>query len=94
MRNYRFSRTDPFNPIELGALWESLRNGDMFEVYKRDKYSFKLRTRQVKDEAELLISNDLHEALLQKDNTSFIGKFGNINLVTKFDFLWLMATLM
>ena len=32
------------------------KNGDMFEIYKSDKYSFKLRTRQVKDEAELLIS--------------------------------------
>lgn len=47
------------------------RSGAVFDLYKTDKYAYKLRTKSSKNEADLIITNDLHSALCDKDNNSF-----------------------
>ena len=57
-----------FNP------WVSVRkprSGLVFDLYKHDKYALKLCIKRSKQEAELIITNDLHTALCEKDNNGF-----------------------
>ena len=47
------------------------RNGPIFRVYKTDKLAYKAAIRSHQREATYAYTNDLHEALLQKQGTAF-----------------------
>ena len=71
--------------IEFGhRIWTEAgkpRSGPIFELFKKDKYYYKFAIRQAKSDAANNISNDLHDALLFKDNNQFwkiwISNMGN-----------------
>ena len=70
--------------IESHRLWidnDKPRFGPIFEVYRKEKYSYKLAIRQARLGAADTISNDLHEALSNKDNDQF-WKIWNSNMGT------------
>lgn len=50
------------------------RSGNIFDMYKNDKYAYKLCIKKSKTDNELSISNELHDALCSKSN----GQFWNI----------------
>ena len=47
------------------------RTGLLYDINKRDKYSNKLQIRSEKSLSELTITNDLHDALCNKDVNGF-----------------------
>ena len=60
--------------IDSHRIWVTAnkpRSGAIFEIYKQDKYAYKLKIRKSREEKELDISNDLHDALCCRDNSSF-----------------------
>ena len=57
--------------IESHRMWVDAGRphvGPIFDIYKKEKYSYKLAIRQAKKEATDTISNDLHDALSSKDS--------------------------
>ena len=68
--------------IESHRIWTETgkpRSGPIFELFKKDKYFYKFAIRQAKSDAANNISNDLHDALLFKDNNQF-WKIWNSNM--------------
>ena len=60
--------------INAHNIWKDAgrpRNGPIFDVYKKEKYSYKIAIRNAKFEMDNSISNDLHDALLNKSNNQF-----------------------
>ena len=60
--------------IESHRLWVSAgrpRCGPIFDIYKTDKYAYKLAVHNAKNDSALSITNDLHDALSTKDTSSF-----------------------
>ena len=60
--------------IDSHQIWVNAgrpRSGFVFDIYKKDKYSYKLLIRKEKENTDLTITNDLHEALCCKDVTGF-----------------------
>ena len=60
--------------IESHRMWKDAnrpRTGLLYEVYKRDKYSYKLQIKAEKSLSELTVTSDLHDALCNKDVNGF-----------------------
>ena len=47
------------------------RYGAIFDIYKSDKYAYKLSVKKAKSDADFTITNELHEALCSKRNDQF-----------------------
>ena len=47
------------------------RSGPIFDIYKQDKYAYKLAIRKSKCDADFAITNDLHESLCMKNSDAF-----------------------
>ena len=67
---------DDLKAMSLNAflLWKDAgkpRSGPIFDVYRREKYSYKLAIRHARCKVDNSISNDLHDALLTKNNSQF-----------------------
>jgi len=55
-------------------LWKSMgrpRSGAIYDNYKKDKAAYKIRIRAKKREDEQVYTNELHEALLRNQGTTF-----------------------
>ena len=68
--------------IESHRIWIETgkpRSGPIFELFKKDKYYYKFAIKQARSDAANNISNDLHDALLLKDNNQF-WKIWNSNM--------------
>ena len=68
-------------------LWQEAgkpRSGAVFDLYKNSKYAYKCCIKKSKHENELVISNELHDALCNKSNGQFWNiwksKFSNKNI--------------
>ena len=60
--------------IDSHRIWVTANkpcSGGIFKIYKQDKYAYKLKIRKSREEKELDISNDLHDALCCRYNSSF-----------------------
>ena len=60
--------------VESHRIWLDAgkpRSGLIFEIYKKDKYSYKHLIKCEKNETDLSITNDLHEYLCSKDINGF-----------------------
>ena len=67
-------QNDKIKSIESHRLWVDAgrpRSGPVFDLYKNHKFAYKLAIRNAKCNAELSITNDLHDALCSKDTNSF-----------------------
>ena len=80
-------QNEKIKSIESPRLWVDAgrpRSGPIFDLYKNHKFAYKLAIRNAKCNAELSITNDLHDALCSKDTNSFWkiwnSKLGSNNL--------------
>ena len=60
--------------MDAHRLWKEAgrpRTGPIFEIYKKEKFTYKIAIKHAKNEAADSITNDLHDALIQKDDSQF-----------------------
>ena len=60
--------------VESHRMWIDAgrpHTGPIFDIFKKEKYSYKLAIRHAKCQATDTISKDLHDTLLNKDNAQF-----------------------
>ena len=60
--------------IDTFHVWKDAgkpRSGTVFDLYMQNKYAYKLCINKMKNDSAQEITNDLHEALCDKDNSGF-----------------------
>ena len=60
--------------IDSHALWCSSgkpKSGPIYDIFRNAKYAYKLCIKRSKSDAEVTITNELHDALCSKDNNNF-----------------------
>ena len=60
--------------IDSHSLWCSSgkpKSGPIYDIFKNAKYAYKLCIRRSKSDAEVTITNELHDALCSKDSNNF-----------------------